>query len=629
MRITTLEHLIDETAGSTVGPTADTAGTAADIDAEAGLGALGTERGNLPLETIDVRSRVTGLAVLTELAQGFHNPYDVPLEATYIFPLPDRAAVTRLRMEVAGRVVEGDLSRSAGRRAPSTTRRSRPATAPAIAEEERPGVFTLRVGNLMPGERAVVRLTLSGRLPFEDGEVTFRFPLVVAPRYIPGAALPGEQVGTARPPTPTPCPTPRGSRPPVLLPGFPNPVRLRLEVDVDAGRPAADGDPVQPARRRVQERQDGGSWSACGRASGSTAISSCASPTGRRRRHTLAGRWPATRRGRGEGTFLLTVRRRPSGGRGAAAARRGVRAGPLRQHGRLEDGGGPPRVGPHGRHADRRRPVRGARLRQRRRDAAERARRRAWSEATDRNRFRAVEYLASRRGARRHRDGRAARQRPCALLTGGRRLPRARAGAGHRRPGRQRGPDPGAARRRGWAACACSRSASTGPSTPASCAGWPTRRRAVRAGGVRGPPRRGDGAIHRRIGTPVVIGLAVRRARAGHRADSVGPARLPDLFAGAPLVVTRPVHRRRRPAPSSSPARPRRTAGRRPSRRLPKRRGGPGYVLGARPHARPGGPLHRRRGDEASWSGRSSRRRCGSACCRGSPRSSRWTGLPW
>ena len=40
-----------------------------------------------------------------------------------------------------------------------------------------------------------MELTLAGRLPCEDGEATFRFPLVVAPRYLPGALLPGDSVG--------------------------------------------------------------------------------------------------------------------------------------------------------------------------------------------------------------------------------------------------------------------------------------------------------------------------------------------------------------------------------------------------------------------------------------------------
>ncbi len=59
-------------------------------DDEAGLGALRTERGNLPLDRIDVRAEITGLTSRVELTQDFVNAFDVPLEASYVFPLPDR-----------------------------------------------------------------------------------------------------------------------------------------------------------------------------------------------------------------------------------------------------------------------------------------------------------------------------------------------------------------------------------------------------------------------------------------------------------------------------------------------------------------------------------------------------------
>ena len=206
-------------------------------DPEAGLGALGTERGNLPLESIEVRSSVVGLTVRTEVAQGFRNPYDVPLEATYVFPLPDRAAVTGLRMEADGRVVEGVLEERGQARAHYEQALAEGRRA-SIAEEERPGVFTMRVGNILPGEHVVIRATLAGRLPFEDGEATYRFPLVVAPRYIPGTALPGEQVGDGTGPDTDAVPDASRISPPILLPGFPNPVRLSVEVDLDpAGLP--------------------------------------------------------------------------------------------------------------------------------------------------------------------------------------------------------------------------------------------------------------------------------------------------------------------------------------------------------------------------------------------------------
>jgi Ca-activated chloride channel family protein len=202
-----------------------------DVDNETGFGALSTERGCLPLEALDVQARLDGLIARVMVTQTFVNNHDVALEATYIFPLPDRAAVTCFRLEVAGRIVEGELKERGAARQEYEQAIQKGHRA-AITEEERPGVFTMRVGNLPPRERATVRLTLSGPLPYSDGEATFRFPLVVAPRYIPGTPLPGAAVGDGTTPDTDAVPDASRISPPVLLPGFPNPVRLGLSVEV-------------------------------------------------------------------------------------------------------------------------------------------------------------------------------------------------------------------------------------------------------------------------------------------------------------------------------------------------------------------------------------------------------------
>jgi Ca-activated chloride channel homolog len=199
----------------------------------AGLGVLRTERGNLPLDRIDVRADITGLSSRVELTQDFINAFDVPLEASYVFPLPDRGAVTAMRMTADGRVVEAELQERAAARqayddAVAAGQRA------SIAEEERPDVFTLRVGNIVPGERVSVVLTLVCPLPYEDGEATFRFPLVVAPRYIPGTALDGCAVGDGYADDTDAVPDASRITPPVLLPGFPNPVRLSIDVGIDS-----------------------------------------------------------------------------------------------------------------------------------------------------------------------------------------------------------------------------------------------------------------------------------------------------------------------------------------------------------------------------------------------------------
>src|SRR5262249_33655086 len=198
---------------------------------EAGFGALTTERGCLPLKALDVQARLDGLIARVTLTQTFVNVHAEALEATYIFPLPDRAAVTRFRLEAAGRVIEGELKeRGAARR--EYDQAIQAGQRAAITEEERPGVFTMRVGNLPPGEEATVRLTLTGPLPYSEGEATFRFPLVVAPRYVPGVPLPGPSVGDGVVPDTDAVPDASRISPPVLLPGFPNPVRLGLSVEV-------------------------------------------------------------------------------------------------------------------------------------------------------------------------------------------------------------------------------------------------------------------------------------------------------------------------------------------------------------------------------------------------------------
>jgi Ca-activated chloride channel homolog len=207
---------------------------------EPGAGTLVTERGNLPLEALGVHARITGMLAEVVLTQTFVNLFDLPLQATYVFPLPDRAAVSEFRMEAGDRVVEGALRERAEARA-AYDQAIASGRMGAIAEEERPGVFTMRLGNLPPGERASVRLVMTGPLPWDQGEATFRFPLVVAPRYIPGTPLGWPPAGDGVERDTDAVPDASRITPPVLLPGFPSPVRLDLEAEIDpAGLPIGE-----------------------------------------------------------------------------------------------------------------------------------------------------------------------------------------------------------------------------------------------------------------------------------------------------------------------------------------------------------------------------------------------------
>jgi Ca-activated chloride channel homolog len=201
---------------------------------DAGFGTLRSERGPFPLQALSVRAGIDGLLAEVEVCQTYVNVLTEPLEATYIFPLPDRAAVSSFVMEVAGRRIEGIL-KERGEARQEYEQAIQAGHRAAISEEERPNVFTLRVGNLLPGERANIRFRMVQPLLFSDGEATFRFPLVVAPRYIPGEPLSGPAVGEGTATDTHAVPDASRITPPVLLPGFPNPVQLSLSADINPG----------------------------------------------------------------------------------------------------------------------------------------------------------------------------------------------------------------------------------------------------------------------------------------------------------------------------------------------------------------------------------------------------------
>ena len=194
-----------------------------------GLAMLTCEDGWLPLTAVEVEATVSGLDAAIVVRQSYVNPFDHAIEATYIHPLPDRAAVTAFAVSIGDRRIEGVLQERGQARADYDTAIASGQRA-AITEEERPDVFTTRVGNLQPGDKAEVELTLVQPLPWEDSRIELRIPTVVAPRYIPGSPIEGASVGDGTALDTYAVPDASRISPPVLLPGLPNPVSLGARV---------------------------------------------------------------------------------------------------------------------------------------------------------------------------------------------------------------------------------------------------------------------------------------------------------------------------------------------------------------------------------------------------------------
>lgn len=133
---------------------------------------------------------VEGPLAVATLTQLFSNPRDEVVEATYLFPLPDGAAVDGVRLTVGGRTLEGVVLRIADARADYDAARTEGRRAALVAHAGG-NVFRTQVANLAPGETVEVALTFRQVVRFRDGAFRLRVPLVAAPVFLPTAGLDG------------------------------------------------------------------------------------------------------------------------------------------------------------------------------------------------------------------------------------------------------------------------------------------------------------------------------------------------------------------------------------------------------------------------------------------------------
>jgi Ca-activated chloride channel family protein len=103
----------------------------------------------------------------------------------------------------------------------------------ALLDQERPNIFTQSVANILPGNRIDVRIRYFEALPYRDQNYTFSFPMVVGPRFIPGAPTSSEKRGWS--PDTTDVPDASKITPPVLRPGQRSGHDISLEVKLATG----------------------------------------------------------------------------------------------------------------------------------------------------------------------------------------------------------------------------------------------------------------------------------------------------------------------------------------------------------------------------------------------------------
>jgi Ca-activated chloride channel family protein len=166
---------------------------------------------------VGVRAELSIIGARVTVTQRYINREPVAIEAVYVFPLDEGAAVCGFEAVVdgvrfAGEVLERD---KAFERYDDAMARGDGAY---LLDEERPDVFTASIGNLPPGREVSVEISYVSELRVTGGEMRFVLPTTVAPRYAPLS----DRVGIGRSEA-------EALNPPVTLNA---PYRLALRVDV-------------------------------------------------------------------------------------------------------------------------------------------------------------------------------------------------------------------------------------------------------------------------------------------------------------------------------------------------------------------------------------------------------------
>ncbi|MBM3315949.1 VWA domain-containing protein, partial [candidate division WOR-3 bacterium] len=136
----------------------------------------------LPLLSTSAAVDVAGVIADVRVTQVYKNAGRRPIEAVYTFPASTRAAVYAMRMTIGRRTIVARIQEREQARQNYNQAVQNGQTA-SLLEQQRPNVFQMNVGNIMPGDTIRVEMSYTELLVPTDGLYEFAYPTVVGPRY--------------------------------------------------------------------------------------------------------------------------------------------------------------------------------------------------------------------------------------------------------------------------------------------------------------------------------------------------------------------------------------------------------------------------------------------------------------
>lgn len=116
------------------------------------------------------------------VTQTYRNDEKINIEAVYTFPLPLEAVLLDLEVQIGERVLKGAVVEKKAAEAQYEEAVSE-GDAAVMLEVLEPGLYTLNVGNLLPGEEARIRFTYTLLYRWSGERLRVLVPTTIAPRF--------------------------------------------------------------------------------------------------------------------------------------------------------------------------------------------------------------------------------------------------------------------------------------------------------------------------------------------------------------------------------------------------------------------------------------------------------------
>lgn len=130
----------------------------------------------------DVDVEISGPIAQVRVRQHFANPGDAFAEGSYVLPLSENAAVHGMTLDIGERKIVGQIHEKAEAKA-IYEQAKRNGQQTGLTEQQRPNLFRTSVANIGAGEQITVTLEYTELLVPDANNYSLRLPLTMTPRY--------------------------------------------------------------------------------------------------------------------------------------------------------------------------------------------------------------------------------------------------------------------------------------------------------------------------------------------------------------------------------------------------------------------------------------------------------------